>query len=299
MILHDAFMTIHRAKYKLDFLQNMEGRPTGLEYGFLKCCEALMREFDDNDMILCWEGRDNFRKQIYPEYKANRKKRKSNMPDGGENPLAKLDYDRVNEFKEFLKHPFTNAEAKHHEADDVIATLVDRYKGKEPIIIWSNDKDLLQLVDENVTVVRSFQEVHNSYRWTPEIIAQKYDGLSPMEIPIFLAFIGDKVDNIPGIPRIRKQVLISAIIQNRYSSNFIQDIVNYELWSAPELFRIEEFVEAGHLQRNLNLIILRRPDLVVTEATNDEKAIREWLTMMSIKTLKLSEKVGVLDDEEF
>jgi DNA polymerase-1 len=291
-------MTIHRAKYKLDFLSNRDGRPTGLEFGFLKCCAALIREFKDETMILCWEGRDNFRKQIYPDYKANRRK-KINESD---NPLAKLDYNRINKFKEFLKHPFINAEAKHHEADDVIASLVDRYKGKEQIIIWSNDKDLLQLVDEGVTVIRSFQEVHNSYKWTPDKVEEKYYGLLPMEIPIFLAFTGDSSDNIPGVSRLRKPVLASAIINNRYSENLIQGIVNYELWNGPEVLRMESFIEEGNLQRNLDLIILRRPDVTIKEATNDKAAMKDWLTKMELRSLKLSKEVGVLEvteDEEF
>lgn len=302
MILHDAFMTIHRAKYKLDFLQNESGQPTGLEYGFLKLCEALMREFNDNNMILCWEGKDNFRKQIYPKYKANRKV--------SDNPLAKLDYKRIDKFKTFLRYPFNNAEAKGFEADDVIASLVDRYKNKEEIIIWSNDKDLLQLVQDGVTVWRSFQELHKSYKWTARTIEEKYNGLFPEELPIFFAFAGDKVDNIPGVSRIRKPVLASAIINARrlvdsssppfiYEGNLIRDILNYELWSGAELLRIEKFIEEGNLRRNIELIILRRPDVIIQEATNDEKAIKKWLTEMEFKSLKLSETVGVLDDEEF
>lgn len=302
MILHDAFMTIHRAKYKLDFLQNESGQPTGLEYGFLKLCEALMREFDDTNMILCWEGKNNFRKVIYPEYKANRKV--------STNPLAKLDYDRVNRFKDFLRYPFINAEAEGFEADDVIASLVDSYKGKEEIIIWSNDKDLLQLVQDGVTVWRSFQELHKSYKWDAEAIEKKYDGLFPCELPIFFAFAGDKIDNIPGVPRIRKPILASAIINARrlvdsnskpfiYKGNLIQDILNYELWSGAELQRIEQFLEAGNLQRNIELIVLRRPEVVIQEATNNEEAIKEWLTKMEFKSLKMSEAVGMLDDEEF
>lgn len=298
-ILVDSFLVLNRAKYKLDFLQNQSGRKTGMEYGFLKCCEALKRNFEGGDIVLCWEGRNNFRKQIYSDYKGNRKP--------STNPLAKLDYNRVNEFKVFLRHPFNNAEAKGFEADDIMASLADHYKEKEQVVIWSNDKDLLQLIKENIIVYRSFQEINKSYKWTAKTVEERYNGLFPEELPIFFAFAGNKINNIPGVSRIRKPVLASAIINARriadspfdYQGNLVQSILNYELWSGAELLRIEKFVEEGKLQRNIELVILRRPDVTIQEATNNEKAIKEWLTEMEFKSLKLSEAVGVLDDEEF
>ena len=297
-VLVDAFLIIHRAKYKLDFLQNEAGRKTGMEYGFLKLCEALQREFEDANIVLCWEGKNNFRKVIYPDYKGNR-------PPSS----VKLEWNRVEELKNFLKHPFINAEAEGFEADDVIASLVDHYKVKEEVIIWSNDKDMLQLIRKGITVYKSFQELNKKYKWTPETVELKYYGLFPVELPIFFAFAGDKSDNIPGVPRIRKPVLASAIINARrsiksgsfvFEGNLISDILSYELWSGVELQRIESFIKAGYLQRNIELVILRRPDVIIEEPTNDKEAIKKWLTELELKSLKMSEAVGMnLDDEEF
>jgi len=297
-VLVDAFLIIHRAKYKLDFLQNEAGRKTGMEYGFLKLCEALQREFEGADIVLCWEGKNNFRKVIYPDYKGNR-------PPSS----VRLEWDRVEELKNFLKHPFINAEAEGFEADDVIASLVDHYKAEEEVIIWSNDKDMLQLIRKGVTVYKSFQELNKKYKWTRETVELRYHGLFPEELPIFFAFAGDKSDNIPGVPRIRKPILASAIISARrvikpgsfiYAGNLIQNILSYELWSGAELQRIESFIEAGYYQRNIELVILRRPDAIIEEPTNDEEAMKKWLTELELKSLKMSEAVGMnLDDEEF
>jgi len=299
-ILVDAFLIIHRAKYKLDFLENTAGRKTGMEYGFIKLCEALEREFAGGDIVLCWEGKNNFRKELYPDYKGNRKP--------STNPLAKLDWDRVADLKNFLRQPYINAEAEGYEADDTIASLVDHYKDQEEVIIWSNDKDLLQLVRKGVTVWRSFQELHKKYKWTPRTIEEKYDGLFPEELPIYFAFSGDKVDNIPGVPKIRKPVLINAIINARrlikpgsfiFKGCLIQDILNYELWSGPELLRLENFIEAGHYQRNVELVLLRRPDVIIQEPIKNEEIIREWLEELELRSLKMSEETGVLDNAEF
>lgn len=297
-ILVDAFLIIHRAKYKLDFLQNEAGRKTGMEYGFLKLCEALQREFEGGDIVLCWEGKNNFRKVIYPDYKGNR-------PPSS----VRLEWDRVEELKNFLKHPFINAEAEGFEADDVIASLVDHYKAEEEVIIWSNDKDMLQLIRKGVTVYKSFQELNKKYKWNRETVELRYFGLFPEELPIFFAFAGDKSDNIPGVPRIRKPILASAIISARrikklgsfaFLGNLIQDILSYELWSGAELQRIESFIAAGYYQRNIELVILRRPDAIIEEPTNDKEAMKKWLTELELKSLKMSEAVGMnLDDEEF
>lgn len=297
-VLVDAFLIIHRAKYKLDFLQNEAGRKTGMEYGFLKLCEALQREFEGADIVLCWEGKNNFRKVIYPDYKGNR-------PPSS----VRLEWDRVEELKNFLKHPFINAEAEGFEADDVIASLVDHYKAEEEVIIWSNDKDMLQLIRKGVTVYKSFQELNKKYKWDRETVELRYFGLFPEELPIFFTFAGDKSDNIPGVPRIRKPILASAIISARraiepgsfiYAGNLIQNILSYELWSGAELQRIESFIEAGYYQRNIELVILRRPDVIIEEPTNDKEAMKKWLTELELKSLKMSEAVGMnLDDEEF
>ena len=297
-VLVDAFLIIHRAKYKLDFLQNEAGRKTGMEYGFLKLCEALQREFEGADIVLCWEGKNNFRKVIYPDYKGNR-------PPSS----VRLEWDRVEELKNFLKHPFINAEAEGFEADDVIASLVDHYKAEEEVIIWSNDKDMLQLIRKGVTVYKSFQELNKKYKWNKETVELRYHGLFPEELPIFFAFAGDKSDNIPGVPRIRKPILANAIVKARrvidpgsfvFAGNLIPDILSYELWSAVELQRIESFIEAGYLQRNIELVVLRRPDAIIEEPINDKEAMKKWLTELELKSLKMSEAVGMnLDDEEF
>lgn len=297
-VLVDAFLIIHRAKYKLDFLQNEAGRKTGMEYGFLKLCEALQREFEGADIVLCWEGKNNFRKVIYPDYKGNR-------PPSS----VRLEWDRVEELKNFLKHPFINAEAEGFEADDVIASLVDHYKAEEEVIIWSNDKDMLQLIRKGVTVYKSFQELNKKYKWDRETVELRYFGLFPEELPIFFAFAGDKSDNIPGVSRIRKPILASAIISARrirksgsfiFAGNLIRDILSYELWSGAELQRIESFIKAGYYQRNIELVILRRPDAIIEEPTNDKEAMKKWLTELELKSLKMSEAVGMnLDDEEF
>lgn len=285
MILVDAFLIINRAEYKLPFLKNRKDRPTGMEYGFLRLCEALERDLKDR-LVLCWEGGNNFRKRIYSEYKANRR------PTG-----TRIGSSRIDEFKQFLRMVYANAVAPGFEADDVIASLVDKYKNKERIIIWSNDKDLLQLIQENVIVIKDYMELNRSYKWNTKTVQQKFNGLFPCELPIYYALSGDACDNIPGAPRIRKPTLQQAIVNARYAENVISAIVDFELWSAKELQSLEQFVAAGYFQRNLELIILRRPDVIIEESVYDKEKIKEWLIMMDFRSLRLSDNVGMIDEE--
>ena len=95
MILLDAMMQIYRANYKLSDLMTRDGKHTGMEFGFLKSLEALRRFFKD-EIIICWEGKNNFRFKIDSEYKANRRERRKKEAH------QFLTYDRINEFRKFL-----------------------------------------------------------------------------------------------------------------------------------------------------------------------------------------------------
>lgn len=283
MILVDAFLLMHRYNYSLTDLCTRDGRPSGMEYGFLKCLEALRRYFK-GELILCWEGRNNFRFSIYPEYKANRK-------GGSSNKIGK---DRIQGFKNLCSMVAENAEHDSLEADDVIASLCDKYP---KTIIYSHDKDLLQLITKTVNVVVNFQ--HRMNPRTIEAIEDRYNGLRPDQLPMFFAFAGDKVDNVIGCHRIRTPILMSAI-RLGYSPH---DILNYELWSGGEIDRLEEFLEAGKYEQNLELVTLRKIDVTVQKRQWNEKAIGEWLEDMEFRTLKLCRQCGIettIDpDDEF
>jgi DNA polymerase-1 len=192
---------------------------------------------------------------------------------------------------------YTSVVAPGFEADDAMASMVDRYKDKEKIIIWSNDKDLLQLIQKNVIVIKNYAELNKLYKWSTKTVQQRFNGLLPCELPIYYALQGDKSDNIPGAPRLRKTTLQRAIVNARYAENLIAAIIDFELWSAGELRNLEQFVASGHFQRNIELIVLRRPDVIIRESVYNEEKIREWLTMMEFHTFRLNEKVGMINTE--
>lgn len=237
-----------------------------MEYGFLKSCEALERDLKDK-VVLCWESR-SFRYDICPEYKVNR--------------TSKLDMDRVKEFKSFCKQVFRNAEYEGMEADDVIASLC----GREHTSIYANDKDLLQLIDEQTVVIKSFYD--KKYPWDLETVQIRMHGLLPSELPLYQAWIGDPVDNIKG-SGLRKSRVASAIIGMRKGLA----MRDWPLWNAKELSILDSW------NPRLDLTTLRRGDVQIEEAIWDKITVENWLVKMEIASLKMCGKIGMYKMEEF
>ncbi|KKN75675.1 hypothetical protein LCGC14_0377780 [marine sediment metagenome] len=258
MILVDAMTLLYRANWKLQDLQTCDGRLTGMEFGFLKGVEALRRHFKD-EVILCWEGRRNFRYEIDSEYKANRRKKRT------DNTNRHLNFDRVKEFQDFLLMIAESATEPELEADDIIASLAERYCKTEPVVIFSSDKDLHQLLRDAsprrfvaaaadgskitewadpdadnhfaVSQLKDFQ--HRDKLWTPRRVEEKYYGLTPQQFKVFQAWAGDTIDNIPGCTRVRKS-LIAAAIQKGLKPYSMSDFI---LFSDTEAQRIDAHVE--------------------------------------------------------
>ena len=295
IILLDGFMQLYRANFKLSDLVTRNGQPTGMEYGFLKSLEALCREFKD-DIIICWEGRNNFRYKIDSEYKANRREKRA------KDAHKFLTPERINGFKKLLSMVAKTAVDDELEADDIIASLAERYCKTEPVTIYSGDKDLHQLVRGKpfrVIQVRGFQ--WRKQPWTVSRIKEKYHGLRPDQLAVYFAFVGDTIDNIPGAKRVRS-TLIGAAIYNGYKP---KNLSNYELFSGKEVFALEEHYDSGRFQQNLELVTLRvKKDIVVRERNWQPDKVKEWLENMEIQTLKLCKECGgtesiIREDEDF
>lgn len=282
MILVDAFWLLYKANYGLPDLCNRKGRKTNMEYGFLKSLEALRRYFKD-DLILCWEGKDNFRYKIDSEYKANRRLKRSR------DVHKYLTKSRVDDFQNFLFMIAENAYDPELEGDDVIASLCEKYAQKEKVIIYSNDKDLLQLIRGKPFPVHQVRVFENrKMPWTAWRIAEKYHGLRPKQLAVYFSFIGDKIDNIPGAG-VQAGKIASAIKEGIKPEDFPE----YELFSCMAIRKLERHLESGRFQKNLELITLRIKNIEVKKRNWNEKKITWWLEEMDILSLKLCKEVGI------
>lgn len=155
-------------------------------------CSKLQEQFPNARIIHACDSSDSsevFRKQIYPEYKANRKEKDPRLEK------------QVNMLPKLLC--YLNAEVYQNntfEGDDIIATVVNKTEGKN--LIFSRDKDLLQLISERTHCLSSRKlNEHGEYVdlvKTSEQVKEKY-GVLPEHIPTYLAFVGDSADNIKGV----------------------------------------------------------------------------------------------------
>ncbi len=188
LVLVDGSSYLYRAFHALPPLTTSRGTPTGAVYGVANMLRRLLADFDSDRMAVVFDapGR-TFRDDIYPEYKATRKK----MPDELSMQIAPL-----HEVVRAMGFPLLMEQGV--EADDVIGTLARRaLEAGIPVVISTGDKDMAQLVDGGITLVNTMTETVMDR----EMVMQKF-GVPPERIIDFLALVGDTSDNIPGVPKV-------------------------------------------------------------------------------------------------
>ena len=171
---------------KGDF-RSPDGFPTGALFGFVNIIRKMLRDDQPDYMAVLFDRGPSFRSEIYPDYKGHR-------PDMPEDLRAQWP-----EFEPFCREWGVFATAVDgYEADDVIATLASRYAGPDlDVTIVSNDKDLAQLVNDHVRLLRFGRDGDSLLG--PAEVGEKW-GVAPEKILELLALVGDSSDNIPGVP---------------------------------------------------------------------------------------------------
>jgi DNA polymerase-1 len=201
---HYGLMNVSRGERREVRLSTSEGMPTGALYVFAR---MLMRLEEDNAperMVVVFDdksGKKTFRAEMYPPYKATRKE-----------PPEELQVQMEYFAKIVSGMGWPVIAVPGVEADDVIATLVERAKehGWE-VVIYSADKDIMQLVGEGVSMIDALHQK----TYTREEVIKKM-GVPPEKIPDFLALVGDTSDNIPGIKGIGDKT--AATLLEQYGS---------------------------------------------------------------------------------
>ncbi len=187
ILVVDAMYLIFSSYYINRNLRTLKGEPSGALFGFVSRIENLISELKPDKIVVAFDSKGKtFRNDIYPEYKANR-----DAPP--EDLVTQIPY-----VKEFLdKREINYIEAPGYEADDIIAGIAYKVEKDEKIIIFSADKDLFQLVNDNVSI------------WHPKMKKEldregvkEFFGLYPEQVVDYLSITGDSSDNIPGVPGI-------------------------------------------------------------------------------------------------
>lgn len=197
LILVDGSSYLYRAYHALPPLTNSKGVATGAVKGVINMLRRLQKDYPDSTIAVVFDAKGKtFRDDIYKEYKANRPP----MPDDLREQVQPI-HDIVRGMGlPLLCEPGV-------EADDVIGTLARQASEADcPVIVSTGDKDMAQLVNERVTLVNTM----NDTVMDPQGVVDKF-GIPPELIIDLLALMGDKVDNIPGVPGVGEKTALGLL----------------------------------------------------------------------------------------
>ncbi|MBU2919527.1 DNA polymerase I [Psychrosphaera sp. F3M07] len=197
LILVDGSSYLFRAYHSPPHLTNSRGESTGAIYGVINMLKSLVRQYSPQQMIVIFDAKGpTFRNDMYAEYKANRPP----MPDD-----LRYQIEPLHKIIEAMGLPIIAIEGV--EADDVIGTIAhEQSQLGNKVLISTGDKDMAQLVNEHVTLINTMTNTI----LTPEGVETKF-GVKPELIIDYLALMGDKVDNIPGIPGVGEKTAVALI----------------------------------------------------------------------------------------
>jgi len=258
LMLVDGMALLFRAYFATavtgQFMVNSKGVPTNGVYGFVKHFLTAVSSFKPSHVAVCWDmGSTTFRTDMYDGYKANR-------------PQAPIElvpqFDLVKEVVEAFDVP--NIGVKGYEADDCIGTIAKQVKNQANVKILTGDKDILQLIDERISVIllqKGFGNylVHNEQSFFEE------KGINPKQMIDLKAFMGDPSDNYPGVKGIGEKTALKLLQQFGHVEGVLE---NLEQLPKGQRTKIEQDLEMLHLSRKLAEI---KCDVPVECDLNDAK----------------------------
>ena len=197
LILVDGSSYLYRAFHALPPLTNSKGKPTGAVKGVINMMRRLQKDYPESTHVVVFDAKGKtFRDDMYADYKANRPP----MPDD-----LRLQIEPIHKIIEAMGMPMLIIEGV--EADDVIGTLaVQATAAEQPVVISTGDKDIAQMVNEHISMENTMT---NTVIDRAGVI-EKF-GIPPELIIDYLALLGDKSDNIPGVPGVGEKTALGLL----------------------------------------------------------------------------------------
>ncbi|MGY3871544.1 DNA polymerase I [Aeromonas crassostreae] len=199
LILVDGSSYLYRAFFASQQadLRTSTGLPSGAVRVMANMMRSLRKQYPDSHVAVVFDAKGKtFRDDIYPEYKATR----ASMPDDLRSQVAP-----IHQMIKAMGFPFLMVEGV--EADDVIGTLARQATEKKlPVLISTGDKDMAQLVSDHVTLIDTMKDVKTDR----DGVIEKF-GVPPELIIDYLALMGDKVDNIPGMTGVGEKTALALL----------------------------------------------------------------------------------------
>ncbi|MGC9968280.1 MAG: 5'-3' exonuclease H3TH domain-containing protein [Minisyncoccia bacterium] len=291
LLLIDANSIIHRSFHALPPFTTPDGRPSGALYGIASILLKLWREERPEYAAALFDRPEpTFRDKIYAEYKAQR-------PPTADELISQI----IEAHKLFGAFGIKTFEKPGFEADDLIATLAEKFGGKEGnggddlrVEILTGDRDTLQLVRDEKIVVRTFNKgVSDTSIYDEKAVIEKY-GLAPAQLVDYKSLVGDPSDNIKGVPGVGPKTATELL--KKFGS--VEEIYKH-LPDDPKLEkRFGQYKKDAELSREL--VVLERhvpvevPTLEVLTTEKEPVGTKAYFETMGFATLlKRLETKGV------
>ncbi len=246
LIIIDGNSIINRAFYALPDMSNSDGLKTNAIFGFVRMMFKIIEDYQPTHMSVAFDKKaPTFRHKQYADYKAGRKK----MPDELGQQLEPL--------KQLLdKFNINRLELEGYEADDIIGTIAKLGEENDfKVYIVTGDKDAIQLASDKTTTLITKKGVGEVEEYNYNSVLERYE-MTPTQFIDLKGLMGDKSDNIPGVPGVGEKTGIKLLKQ--YSS--IENIIEHtdELKGSIKK-KIEENKELALMSKELATIITNVP----------------------------------------
>jgi DNA polymerase I len=238
----DAYNWIFRSYFALPEMSNDKGEATHGIFGFVRSLHKLIKDFSPTHIAVVWDGPRGKEKRtaIYADYKAHREAAPEDLPGQVE---------RVKRFCTLMGLPQLCVEGV--EADDTMGTLAHHLgKGENEVYLCTSDKDMCQLVNDNVFVLKT----HHDNLVVDAAGVRKQFGVEPSQIIDLLAMMGDSSDNIPGLPGFGPKTA-ATLLQSMGSLDYILAHPE-EVPGKKKRETIEQDADLARLSRELATIYL-------------------------------------------
>ncbi len=241
LFLIDGNSLAYRAFFALpETIATSTGVPTNAIFGFASMLVKILTDYGPKATVVVWDAGYTGRKELYPEYKAQR----STRPD-----LLKEQWPHLAPLVEAFG--YRNLKVDGYEADDVIATIVERAKSAEPpipVMVVTGDRDAYQLVDDGVRIMTTSRGITDTRVYDRDGVVDRY-GIPPELVPDFIGLKGDTSDNIPGVPGIGDKT--AAELLQRFGS--LEEVLNHidDISGAKRKQNLTEHSEAARISKQL------------------------------------------------
>jgi DNA polymerase-1 len=241
LFLIDGNSLAYRAFFALpESIATSTGMPTNAIFGFASMLVKILTDYGPKATVVVWDAGYTGRKEIYEDYKAQRSTRPS---------LLKEQWPHLEPLVDAFG--YRNLRVEGYEADDVIASIVERARHEQPPIpamVVTGDRDAYQLVDDGVRIMTTSRGITDTRVYDRDGVIERY-GIPPELVPDFIGLKGDTSDNIPGVPGIGDKT--AAELLQRFGS--LEEVLSHidDISGAKRKQNLTEHADAARISKQL------------------------------------------------